>query len=355
MPWYTTPALLLALPAVLHAQQPERYTFDGNELEIYNLVGDARVEPSSAGLAVLVTRAGADAAKLRVVHDELDGHQTLRVIYPADRIRHPSTGGRSSTDLRVREDGTFGDDGWGEDHGDRHDRGGRRVEISSGGGFDGRADLRVQVPRGAHVELRLAVGSVTVTNVDGELLIDGHSGSVTSTGSRGRLEIDVGSGDVRVTQAEGELSVDTGSGSVEITRFKGRSLDVDTGSGDVTGSDLAADELSVDTGSGEIRLADVTSPRLSLETGSGGVTADLRQDIASLSVETGSGDIAINAPASLGARVEIETSSGDIETDFPMQVTRHGREHLEGTIGDGNGTIAMETGSGGIRLLKRPN
>jgi len=45
-----------------------------------------------------------------------------------------------------------------------------------------------------------------------------------------------------------------------------------------------------------------------VETGSGGVTAELRRDVASLRVETGSGDIAIRAPASLGAEVEIETS-----------------------------------------------
>jgi hypothetical protein len=354
MPWYPASSLLLVLPVLLHAQEPERYTFDTDELAIYNLVGDARIEASPGGLAVLVGRHGPDAARLRVVRDELDGHPTLRVIYPSDRIRYPDAGGRSSTELTVAEDGTFGDDTW-DDHGHRSRRGRRHVVISSRGDFDARADLRVQVPRGRHVELHLAVGSVTVTNVDGELMVDAHSGSVTATGSRGRLGIDVGSGDVRVSQAEGELSVDTGSGAVEISRFKGRSLNVDTGSGEVTGRDLVADELSVDTGSGEIRLTEVSSPRLSLETGSGRVTADLRQDVASLSVETGSGDIAINAPASLGARVEIETSSGDIETDFPMQVTRHGREHVEGTIGDGNGTIAIETGSGGIRLLKRPN
>jgi DUF4097 and DUF4098 domain-containing protein YvlB len=123
----------------------------------------------------------------------------------------------------------------------------------------------------------------------------------------------------------------------------------------VTGSDFESDELSVDTGSGEVRISGVASPRLSLETGSGGITADLRQDIASLEAETGSGDVAIRAPANLGAEVEIETSSGEIETDFPLQITRHGRDHMVGTIGDGKGTIAIETGSGGIRLLKSSN
>jgi DUF4097 and DUF4098 domain-containing protein YvlB len=71
-----------------------------------------------------------------------------------------------------------------------------------------------------------------------------------------------------------------------------------------------------------------------------------------LSVETGSGDVAIVAPSGIGAQLEIETGSGDIESDFPLSVTRSGRHHLIGTIGDGRGRVSVETGSGGVRLLK---
>jgi DUF4097 and DUF4098 domain-containing protein YvlB len=348
---------LLGFPAALHAQQqPERYTLDDDAVAIYNLVGAVRVEAGDGGVGVQVTRAGGDAARLRIAQGEIDGRLTLRVIYPEDRIS-AGTGSRgSSSTLRVREDGTFGDrddeHGRGR-HGDRDE--GRKVTIASGQGLDARADLVVRVPRGHRVAVYLAVGSVTVTNVEGDLTLDTHEAEVTANGVKGRLTIDVGSGSVRATQIDGELSIDTGSGGVEVTRVHGTSLSIDTGSGDVTGSDLDATELSVDTGSGEIRLAGVVSPDVSLETGSGGVTAELRRDVASLRVETGSGDIAIRAPASLGAEVEIETSSGDIESDFPLQVTRHGRDHMVGTIGDGKGTIAIETGSGGIRLLKGPN
>jgi len=349
--------VLPVLPVALHAQQPpERYTIEGDAVAVYNLVGAVRVEPGEGGVAVQVTRAGADAARLRVAQGEIDGRATLRVIYPEDRINPGSGRPGGSTTLRVREDGTFGDT---DDEHDRHDRGGwgegRKVTIASGRGLDAHADLVVRVPRGHRVAVYLAVGSVTVTNVEGDLTLDTHDAEVMASGVKGALRIDVGSGSVRASQIEGNLSVDTGSGSVEVSRVRGGSLSIDTGSGDVTGSDLEAGELSVDTGSGSIRLTGVVSPELSLETGSGGVTAELRRDVASLRVETGSGDITIRAPASLGAEVEIETSSGDIETDFPLQITQHARDHMVGTIGDGKGTIAIETGSGGIRLLKGSN
>ena len=349
--------LLLAVPVALCAQA-ERYTLDEGPVAVYNLAGNLQVEPGDAGLVVQVTRAGQDAGQLKIAQGEIDGRSTLRVLYPGDRVRYGTGRGQGTTTLRVRDDGTFGDFDDEHDHGRHahHWEEGRRVTISdAGGGLDARADLLVKVPRGRRVDLFLAVGSVTLTNVDGDIAVDSHNAPVTATGAKGSLNIDVGSGTVRVSDAQGDLSIDTGSGAVEVSRFRGPALSIDTGSGDVTGTELESEEVAIDTGSGEIRLTGVSSPRLSLETGSGGVTADLRRDIASLQAETGSGDIAIRAPASLGAELDIQTSSGDIETDFPLQVTRHGRDHVVGTIGDGKGTIAIETGSGAIRLLKNSN
>src|SRR5689334_22097228 len=347
----------LFIPAVLSSQQVERYTLGAGPAAIYNLVGTVRVEPSSGGVTVQVTRVGGEMAKLRIGQGDIDGRSTLRVIYPGDRIQSGDLRSHgSSTQFRVREDGTFGDQHW-RAHGRKEHDGwedeGRRVTISDDSdGLDARADLVVGVPKGANVAVYLAVGSVTVSNVDGELWVESHSAPVTASATRGTLMVDVGAGDVRVEQAQGEVNVDTGSGSVDVSGFKGSSLSIDTGSGDVTGSDFESNELSVDTGSGEVRISGVASPSLSLETGSGGITADLRRDVASLHVETGSGDIAIHAPATLGAEVEIETSSGDIETDFPLLVTRQSHDHMVGTVGDGKGSIAIETGSGGIKLLK---
>ncbi len=347
--------LTLAFAPAGAAQQPERFTLTGDDVALYNLVGGVSVEPGSGDVAVELTRTGRDAARLRVAQGEVDGRQTLRVIYPDDRVVAPSLERGSSTSLRVREDGTFGDgDDWhGRRH--RHDREqGRRVEIrGSGDGLNAGADLRIRVPAGQRVAVFLAVGKVSVSNVDGRLRIDAHSAPITASGVKGELTIDVGSGRVQVTQGEGVLSVDTGSGTVDVSRFQGSDLSIDTGSGNVTGTEVKAEQVTVETGSGDIELTGTAAPTLSLETGSGTVRADLRSEIRSLSVETGSGDVALTAPATLDAEVEIETASGDIESDFPLQVTRHARDHLVGRIGSGRGRISVETGSGDVRLIKR--
>lgn len=341
---------LLILPTTAPAQQGERYTLEGEEVAVYNVAGTLTVEPGTGAVSVDVARGGADAAKLRVERGELDGRETLRVIYPAESIVYAGMESGSSTTLRVREDGTFGD---GDSH--EHHRG-RKVRVSGeGDGLRAHADLKVRMPVGDRVSLYLAVGKVSITNVNGELLVDGHSAPITASGTKGRLVLDVGSGSVKVSGAEGSLNVDTGSGTVEVSGFRGGELTIDTGSGGVTGSELRASEIQIDTGSGDIELTAVTAPVLTLETGSGSVGADLRGPVRELAVETGSGDVSVRAPASLAAEIEIETASGGIETDFPLQVTRHSRDHIVGQIGAGTGRVAIETGSGDVRLLKSPN
>jgi lia operon protein LiaG len=270
------------------------------------------------------------------------------VVYPADRIQYARLSDGSSSQLRVREDGTFGDD-----HGKKGRRQGRQVTIAGrGGGLDAHADLRVAVPTAKRVAIYLAVGKVAVSNVNGDLCIDASSAPVTTSGTRGELNIDVGSGAVQVTQARGDLSVDTGTGEVGASDVRGEQISIESGSGDVTASDLRTSRLSIDTGSGNIQVTGLIAPQVSLETGSGAVTADVSGEVWNVSVETGSGDVTLKVPPTLGAEVDIETSSGEIETDFEVAVTRHARDHMTGRIGDGGGKIAIETGSGAIKLVK---
>ena len=340
----------LLATTVLPAQQAERYTIAEDELAIYNLAGEVQVEAGTGGaITVQVTRGGADAAKLKVLGGERDGSETLRFVYPGDRIQYGPMSAGSSTQLRVKDDGTFGDS---------HDREGRKQEgrqvtiAGSGGGLDAHANLRIGVPLGRRLDLHLAVGKVAVTNVNGELSIDVASAPVTTTNTRGELDIHVGSGPVQVTQARGDLEVSTGSGAVTTSDVRGESISIETGSGEVTASSIRSNDLSINTGSGNIQVTGLIAPRVSLETGSGSVTADISGEVWNVSVQTGSGDVTLKVPPTLAAEVDIETSSGDIETDFEVAVTRHARDHMTGRIGEGGGKIDIETGSGGIKLVK---
>jgi hypothetical protein len=334
--------LLAAAP--LAAQNVSRHAIRGPDVALYNLAGTVQIEAGSGdAVAVEVSRGGTDLGQLRIAEGDLGGRATLRVIYPGDEVRYPALG-NGSTELHVRDDGTFDDD-----DGPR----GRRVRISNRqGGVEAWADLKVAVPAGRSLAVHLAVGKITATNVDGRIRLQAANAPITVNDARGTLAIEVGAGEVQLTGAQGELKVSTGSGEVHISRAKGRALSIETGSGDVAASGLEADQLEVQTGSGDVRVTEVKAPQVQLETGSGAVTVDLHGDVERLDIDTGSGDVAITAPANLSARLDMETGSGDINSDFPLSVTRSGHDHVRGTVGDGKGNISVETGSGEIRLLR---
>ena len=161
--------------AVLGAQQVERYSLPDDEVAIYNLAGEVTLEPGTGGdVTVQVTRGGADAAKLKVMRGRRGGVEILRVVYPENRIRYSRMPAGSSTQLRMRDDGTFGGD---HDEHDRKDSGNQVTIAAQGGGVDAHADLRVGIPQGRDVAIYLAAGKVSATRIDTSRTIEGKRGS----------------------------------------------------------------------------------------------------------------------------------------------------------------------------------
>jgi lia operon protein LiaG len=329
-----------ALLSSAHAAgaQTERMTLQGSQVSIHNLAGVMRVEAGSGGaVQVEVTRAGPDAGELRVVRR----NGSLAVVYPGDRVVYPQVGRNSSTQLTVRDDGTFGGRG----------SGGRRVRITgSGEGTEAWADVVVRVPEGATLRVHQAVGRVEVSNVNGNLTVDSHSAAIRAEGTSGVLTLDTGSGGIDVRGARGELLLDTGSGGVRLADVDARRLTVDTGSGGVRGSGVRADVLRVDVGSGGVALDDVAARDAEVDTGSGSVRLALTSEAERVRIDTGSGGVTLTLPRNFGAEMEIGAGSGGIDVDVPVTARRASRGSFSGTVGDGRGRVEIDTGSGGVRV-----
>jgi DUF4097 and DUF4098 domain-containing protein YvlB len=330
------------------AAAQERFTVGGSRVAVYNLAGTMRVEPGSGSSVVVeVTRAGSDAGRLSVRRTDAGDVGTVAVVYPDDDVIYPELGGGSRTTLDVRSDGTFG--------GDSGVRlgGGNRITIrGSGSGTRAWANVRVLVPAGRTVTVHHAVGRIDVVNVNGDVQVKGYAAHIEASGTRGRLDLDTGSGGITVTNAEGEVSLDTGSGGVRLTGIRGSGLDVDTGSGGVTGNDLSVGRLHVDVGSGGVRLEAVDARDVDIDTGSGSVVLRLRRDAEEVKIDTGSGGVTLGLPQGFGADAEIDTGSGGIRVDVPSTVRRSNRSHFSGTFGDGSGRLVIDTGSGGVSVVR---
>ena len=347
--------LAVAVFAIPAAAQTSRQVLKGDSVAVYNLVGELRVEAGSGSdVTVEIQRGGADAAKLEVQSGPLRGRETLRIIYPDDNIVMPDWGRGWNTSLRVRDDGTFG-----EEHG-RHDRAGwfrdgHEVRISgrSRDGLEAYADLRVSVPKGKNVALYLGVGKAFVSNVDGVIRVWVASADVAADRTRGVLRVETGSGNVDLRTASGDISLATGSGDVTVSGVDGVSLKLETGSGNVTLTDAKSPSVHVETGSGSIEATASSGDDLSFETGSGDVDVALIATFRSVHIETGSGDVTLKVPATVGAEVDLDTGSGDIDLGgLTLQVRRIEHDHVTGTLGDGKGRVSVETGSGSVHLQK---
>ncbi len=355
--------VLVAVPVSLAGQQRVRLAGDG---VVYDLVGDVRVVPGSGpDILVDVRPQGRDAGRLKVQAGKNGAWQTLRVVFPDDEIVYDRWRGGGSTDLRVHDDGTFGDGSFWRDMGqgrgrdDRRwwqwDESGRRVRIhGSGSGLHAFADMTVQVPAGRRVALFVGVGRLNVENVNGQLWLNTQGGDVVASKVTGNLHIGSGSGDVQVLESAGDLAVGTGSGDVTVRGHRGgaASLHMSTGSGTVRAENLTAGGVNASTGSGDLDLRGVTAAHADFSTGSGDITAVLTGKVEQLKVSTGSGDVHVALPAGTGAQVRFSSGSGEVETDLPMTVTRRREGELVGSIGDGRGSIVVSTGSGDLHLTR---
>ena len=73
-------------------------------------------------------------------------------------------------------------------------------------------------------------------------------------------------------------------------------------------------------------------------------------DVDEMSVDSGSGDVTLRIPESLGARLDVDAGSGGVESEMSIKVTAYESDRLVGTIGDGKGSIRIESGSGTVHL-----
>jgi DUF4097 and DUF4098 domain-containing protein YvlB len=301
-----------------------------------------------AQVTVDVTRAGRDGGQLKIATGEVQGSQSLRVVYPSDRVVYPDMRSRSRTQLRVNSDGTFDDRDGGRDWFGRD-----RVEIrDSGSGLEAHADLVVSVPKGQKLAIHWGVGDATVSNVDGDIRLSVAAATVNTEHTRGRLDLDTGSGAVTVTDAAGEVILDSGAGGVTVNGVRGDHLDMDTGSGRIRADDVDVKSFKADVGSGGLTMGRLKASRVNVDVGSGGLSLDLISVVEDLTIDAGSGGVTVRLPAAQGAEIDIETGSGGIESDFAVQANRVERNHVRGQIGDGRGRIKIESGSGRVRLIK---
>ena len=92
---------------------------------------------------------------------------------------------------------------------------------------------------------------------------------------------------------------------------------------------------------------------MALDSGSGEIVVDLSASMKDLVIDTGSGDVSVSIPRGTGAELSVETGSGRIETNLVLETRSRKHNELVGRIGNGRGSIRIETGSGTVTVLEQ--
>jgi len=184
----------------------------------------------------------------------------------------------------------------------------------------GRTAITVTVPRDCPVTLNLVTAGAIVT------------------GLSGRVSVKTASGDVTLDGVTGTIDANTATGAIEAQGV----------GGSVTFNSL----------SGDLALAHGTVDRLSAHSVSGQITTDVElRDAAGVQIRTVSGEVTMRLPKSTSAKVALSSMGGRIDTDFDGlgREERGVPKNVNGTLGDGAASLNVNSVSGAITLLSRPD
>ena len=315
--------------------------------------------------AELTLDAGAGA---RISLENLAGRMTVtggdgdRLVIEADRVGATDALAQSVT-LEHRVDGDSieiwfeypddeivyrPDDGWSGNT--RTSYRGERVEVSSrGDGAEVHVNVRVTLPKGVQFAANNVVGGLEAAGVHGTTTLKTSSGRIKATDGSGEWELRSGSGRISVEGFDGDLDAHTGSGRIALERVSGE-IEATTGSGGIEASNVGGD-VEMQTGSGGIRISDLMGGgAFEATTGSGSIRVDGDlSKVTDLTMQTGSGSIRVETTGVPNVKLVARTGSGSVDVDVPnMSDVNARRNRVEATLGTGEGTASLRTGSGSI-------
>jgi hypothetical protein len=184
----------------------------------------------------------------------------------------------------------------------------------------GRTAITVTVPEGCPVTLNLVTANAIVT------------------GMSGRVSVRTASGDVTLDGVTGTIDANTATGAIEAQGVGG--------------------SVSFNSVSGDLALAHGAVDRLNAHSVSGQITTDVDlRAAARVQIRTVSGEVTMRLPKSTSAKVTLSSMAGRIDAAFDGLGREEGAvpKSVTGTLGDGAASMNVNSVSGAITLLSRPD
>jgi len=134
-----------------------------------------------------------------------------------------------------------------------------------------------------------------------------------------------------VLPAEAQVMVSTANGEVSVTGIHGR--------------------VQAESVNGALRIEDIAG-EIEAETTNGSIRASYQSvEGGRHRFETTNGEVRVYLPADAGGDLDAETMNGSIEVDFPLNLTRTSRRHIQGSFGSGGSSFEISTVNGSVTIL----
>ncbi len=201
------------------------------------------------------------------------------------------------------------------------------ADVETSGGSISATDLK------GEVTARTAGGSLKFENIDGPLNGRTSGGSITLAGGKGSALLHTSGGSIHISEVTGDVDASTSGGAISIERAGGR--------------------VKARTSGGSIEVREA-SGAIDASTSGGGVTASLRgQPKEGCRLSTSGGSISVSLAKDIHMDLDASASGGSVWTDFPVPTSndRHQRE-LHAPLNGGGPLLYLHTSGGGISVRR---
>lgn len=209
----------------------------------------------------------------------------------------------------------------------------------------------VQVPREFNVDLKTSGGSITVSDLAGEVRSETSGGSLHFGRTQGPVWGRTSGGSITLDGCSGKADVETSGGSIQIGEVEGE-VRAETSGGSISIQKARA-AVTASTSGGGITVEDVQGP-ISAETSGGSVSVTLtRQPQSDCRLTTSGGGIEAVLTAGVHVHVDAKTSGGRVHTDFPVTLQGEvSKTELDASINGGGPLLFLRTSGGSIHIRK---
>ncbi|MDX1951105.1 MAG: DUF4097 family beta strand repeat-containing protein [Verrucomicrobiota bacterium] len=210
--------------------------------------------------------------------------------------------------------------------------------------------FNVKVPKKYNLNLETAGGSISVPEIQGEVVSQTSGGNLSFGKITGSILGETSGGSISIQSCNGKVIAETSGGSIKIGEVQG-DVTSETSGGSISMSKVQGNVVA-ETSGGGIQIDGVTGSVVASTSGGSIKAKFLEQPPADCTLETSGGSIEVRLIESAKMTINAETSGGKIHTDFPVGQKLQDHRELHSEINGGGPALNLETSGGNIHISK---